>query len=70
MNYKTHQLTREQQQAIVQTVVRQFSDWKSIGEFANEIVARLERQLDTEWIVEYLAYYDKPPVREAAIDAS
>jgi len=59
MSYKTYQLTREQQQAIVQTVVRQFSDWRSIGEFANEIVARLAPQLDTDWIVEYLRWNDQ-----------
>ena len=58
---ETRYLTREEQQAILRIVVRQFSDWKPIGEFANEIVARLAhtRQLDTDWIVEYLAWNDQ-----------
>ena len=57
MSYDIRALTRKEQVAIArQLTIR----WKPIGESANEIVARLERQLDTDWITEYLAYHDKP----------
>ena len=52
-------LTREEQQAILRIVVRQFSAWKPVGEFANEIVARLAPKLDTDWVTEYLAWNDR-----------
>lgn len=44
-----------------QAVRRQLSlSWKPIGEFVNEIVTRLDRQLDTDWITEYLSWHSKP----------
>jgi hypothetical protein len=49
-------LTPEEQMAIV----RQLSHtWKPIDESVNEIVARLDRRLDIDWISEYLAWNDK-----------
>ena len=54
---RVHYITRDQQNAIRRVVL---VEWKPIGESANEIVNRLERQLDADWISEYLIWHSKP----------
>ena len=54
---RVHYITRDQQNAIRRVVL---VEWKPIGESSNEIVNRLERQLDADWISEYLIWHGKP----------
>jgi len=38
--------------------------WVSVGEITKEIVAKLDGQLDPDWITEYLAHHDNVNHRE------
>lgn len=65
--YKTYHLTREQHMAIAHQLSR---TWKSIGELANEIVARFERQPDAAMIDAFIEAYwgmDDAPLSTAAV---
>ena len=48
-------LTKTQQEAIKRLLSE---EWKPIGESVKEIVVRLDRRLDADWIAEYLAFHN------------